>query len=632
MTKQKNKYKIFSTISDLLFYSIEQNNEDLAREMITFLTKVFIEYRNDRENQKIIYPDEFYDTIFEANELVCIKQKRTISHLNGSIFLDLYIDSFQKTILSDKTYNALWVGIRQALNYNRNEIITSYWKNAHQHFSFNLNSITPIYDNENGKFTIKNNEQVDKRNDEREKFLEFHFVIGGLLVFLQKYKLLKNILNYTNQTPPRYYLIPGTLIEIVNGLLKIKEDYKNPFHFEQRYSFPDVDGVNKGGVIRFWTRKYFAILFLRQYKLHDYYYGHNIFDLPNIPNSLSEMKYWEQELDYFKNILSEILKDNDLLTELGYKELTNEKWFEDNNKQHPIELIDNIIRDVKYGYEEKKTNQKISHQKEDEFYVKTKEIIIKSISKFDIVNNTDDIDGDFIKHTLNGTCQLLDKTAFTDDQDISYLNSDTIVAQTLSANLSLNITRTFISLIKERYLFEPVNIFSSIDRMGFDFNKYIIISFGVYLKHYTETLKIIKLKEKDNEFYFKGSKIINLNTYIDPNLIGSLIVISKNDLPKFLFNEISKEESTKYEPKQLVEQYQLYAKLINLNDNNKIREELRTSNVEDLTKKVLACILINWEIRWKKTSEIYQFKVFEQFNNSGKPNSFSDLKPIKDKE
>ena len=627
----KKKYKIFSDISELLFYSIEQNNEELARKMITFLTKAFIEYRENKELEKIIYPDEYYDTIFEANELVCLKQKRTISSLNGGVFLNLYVDNYQKTIISDKTYNALWLCVRQVLSYNRNDILMSYWKNAHQHFEFYLENIIPNYDNIDDKHIITNKEEIENKNNERNKYLEFHNVIGGLLVFLNKYDLLNNILNYTNQTPPVYHLIPSNLSEIINRLIKVKEDYKNPFHFEQTYSFPNVDGVNSGGIIRFWTRKYFAILFIRQYKLYDYYYGDNIFDLPTIPNSLSEMKEWENELDYFKGLVSETLQNEKLLLALGFNDLSNKSWYKEQNKQHPIELIENIISNVKENYEQKKITQELSKEKEAVFYEKTKAIIVKSISKYSVIDNENNLDN-ITQYPLKGTCQLLEKTDFADDQDISCLNSDTITAQSLSANLGLNITRTFIYFIKYRYLFEPKNIFEAIGKMNFDSANHIIISFGVHLEYYIDVLKIEGLIAQNGEIYFKGLKIVNINTYINPNLIGSLIVIEKNNLPKLCYNKLPKKEDEKYNPKLLEEKYHLYAILIDLNKNTVIREDLNSSNIEDLTKKVFACILINWEIHWRKTTEIYQFRVFDQFNNSGKPNSFSDINPIINKE
>lgn len=623
-----NKINTFLELSDLLYYSIEQGNEELARELISFITKAFVEFRKDKEGNVIIYPDEYYTTIFQANELVCIKPKRTVSYLNGSIFLNLFIDSYQKTIISDKTYNALWVGLRQALNYNRDDVVMSYWKNAHQHFGFFLGSIRSDYKNENGEISIVNQKEIERREAERSKYYEFHLVLGGLLFFLNKFTLLKNILDYTNQTPPVYHLIPGDLNAIINNLLKIKEDYKNPFHFEQMYNFPDIDGINKGALIRYWTKKYLAILFLRQYKLIEYYTYQNIFGLPTIPNSLSEMKEWEQELDIFKNILDKILNNNSVLASLELEELAEREWYKKHNKQYPIDLLDEIISKVKAGYNQRKITQSVSEEKEKEFYDKSKEFVIKSISKLKPLENENEIEQNYTTVPLNGTCELFDKTAFSDDQDVSYLNADTIVAQSISGNLSLSVTWSFLNFIKDRYSFKPETIFEAIDKMGFDLNYYSIISFGVYLKHYTDFLNIKKLEERNGEFYYKNCKIIDIDNYIHPNLIGSLIVIKKEELPKLVFNELSKEDKEKYNPKLLDKDYSLYAKIIDLNEHKGIVDNITISNVDDLKQKVLACILFNWEIKWKNSTQIYQFKVFEQFSNSGKPNSFDDLNVI----
>jgi len=623
-----NKLNTFLEISDLLYYSIEQGNEELARELISFITKVFIEFRQDKIGNEIIYPDEYYTTLFQANELVYIKPKRTVSYLNGSIFLNLFIDSYQKTIISDKTYNALWVGLTQALNYNRDDVIMSYWKNAHQHFGLFLDSVRPDYKNENGDISIVNKKEIDRRKTERNKYFEFHLVLGGLILFLNKFSLLKNILYYTNQTPPVYHLIPENLNTIINSLLKIKEDYTNPFHFEQMYNFPDIDGVNKGAIIRYWTKRYLAILFLRQYKLHEFYTYQNIFGLPTIPDSLSEMKEWEQELDIFRDLLFKILNNKSVLLSLDLNELVDKQWYKKQNKQYPIDLIDEIILKVKAIYTEKKIIQPVSKEKENEFYDKSKEIVIKSISKLKQIENKKDIEQDYTAFPLNGSCELFDKTAFSDDQDVSYLNSDTIVAQTISGNLSLSITWSLLHFIKDRYSFKPETIFEAIDKMGFNFNNYNIISFGVYLKHYTDFLNIKGLEEKNGEFYYRDNKIINIDSNIHPDLISSLIIIKNEYLPKLIFNELSKEENKKYNPNLLDKDYYLYAKIIDLNENKDIKDTISISNVEDLKQKVLACILFNWEIKWKKSTLIYQFKVFEQFSNSGKPNSFDDLKTI----
>lgn len=628
--KEKNEKKtnLFSTISDLLYYSIQQQNELLARELVMFLTEAFIVFRKDKEGEVIKYPNEYYDSIFEANELVCLRRKKTISNFNGSILLNLFIDGYQKTILSEETYSALWLCVRQSLDYGRDDIIMSYWKNAHQHYSFNLQS---IYEERNTDFKITNQTEVTFRENERQRFLEFHYALGGLLVFSKKYNLLKRLMSFTNQQPPKYELVPETLVEVFQKYMQTKEEIRNPFLYEQRYSFPDVDGVNSGGIIRMWIKKYFAILFLRQYTLHDYYYGHTSLDLPNLPTSLSEMNSWKSELSYLKQIVTETLDNEDLLSGVDYKYMSKE-WFNENNKQEPISLIDSMLQSVENKYEETKKNQKVSSLKKEEFNKNTKEILTNVFEDYSNISNKDIGDDDCKTFYINGSYQLMDKGGFADNQDISYLNSDSIVAQSVASNFKFFVTGTFLYFISKKYIFKPVDLFSAIERMNFDFDEIIIISFGVNLAFYNDNLNVDNLTKTDESFFFKNLKIIQFDAYINEPLRESIFIINKDELPELIYNDITQKEIEKYKLEK-IENTHIFTNIVDLNKENDLRVELsENTNETDLTKKVLACIALNIEVKWKISSKGYQFKAFNQFIEKGNPNSFDNLEPLKKKE
>ena len=258
--QKKGKHTLLHEISDILVYSIIKQNEELARRTVSFLFEIFIESRKNAKGQEIEYSQEYYDLIFEANEQFCLNKRKGISSYNGSIFINMLIDDFQETIISEKTYIAIWWNLRQAITLDRDDVVMSYWKNAHQHFSLNLQPLI-AFNEEIDK------EEIKKRENERTRFIELNYALGGLLTYSKQYNLIKRIINYSPQNPPKYILVPETLIEVINQYMKTKDYIYNPLIYEQRYNFPDIDGANTGGVIRMWIKKYLAILFIRQYTL-----------------------------------------------------------------------------------------------------------------------------------------------------------------------------------------------------------------------------------------------------------------------------------------------------------------------------------------------------------------------------
>ena len=253
----------------------------MARELQEFYAREFINFRSNKSNTSIEYPDCFYDVMFDANECLCQRERKSISWYNSSIY-DYFIDEFQQTSISEKTYTFIWKCIRQSLFYGKEEFVFSYWRKAHQFFSLWLNSIYPEYDKD---FKIINQQIIDKREVERSRFLEFHYALGGLLMKEKKYNLLQQLMTWTNQTPPKYVLLPETMSEVITMFMSISSPDKDftPIYYEKRYPFPDAHGVYAEDIIKMWIKQYIAILFLRQYKLNKYYIYSNPLEMPKPP-------------------------------------------------------------------------------------------------------------------------------------------------------------------------------------------------------------------------------------------------------------------------------------------------------------------------------------------------------------
>jgi len=222
----KNKKTYFEAIASILFYSIQKADETLARQLLEFYFDTFIKHRIGKANELVDYPPEYYNSVFEANELLCLRKRRTISYFNDSTLFELFLDSFQHTIISQRTYDFIWKCILQVLHYDRVEFVISYWRKAHQLFDFNLEPAEKKYDD---NYQIINQEEIASREIEREAFLEFHYALGGLLMYLKKYELLNEMVYWTNQEPPKYVLVPERMEEVIKRFMDIpkKGGYSN---------------------------------------------------------------------------------------------------------------------------------------------------------------------------------------------------------------------------------------------------------------------------------------------------------------------------------------------------------------------------------------------------------------------
>lgn len=616
----------FEAISKILFYSIKKKGEPLARQLQDFYYEEFISYRKNKENKIVEYPDYFYNVMFDANECLCQRERKSISWYNDS-FYDFFIDEFQHTVISDKTFSFIWKCLRQSVFYQKDEFVFSYWCKAHQYMNFWLNSINPQCDK---NFGVTNQTAIDAREAERERFLEFHYALGGLLMMKQNYTLINQLTSWTNQTPPKYVLVPKTMEEVIKRFMVVEQKggYMNPFYYEQKYPFPDISGVNANNIIKMWIKRYIAILFLRQYTLNEYFVYPRTLKMPNPPQSLSEKRKWIEELDVLKGFVTEYLSDITCLRSLDLEALSSPNWFANNNKPKPEDLIESLKKKVEYSAEQKKANQKLDPKKIEQLNDATKKTLTHCFDYYKQLFRNHIADSEPHKSLFyGGRYEILDKMAFAEDQDMGYANFDSICAETIETEFRHNMPLIFRVYYKTtHYLIAEKDIFPAIDKLQLDSQQFTIVSVGVNLDSY----KPIGLATKENgSWEYNGIPIVELGyTQIDA-VNNSLFVMLNEDLPCILHNEITKDNINRYGLNRIDDTYHIYTNIIDLHENSVIQNEVREkTNIQDLDKSVLVCVDVNTEVRCKKDAKCVQLKTFSQFDNIGNPNALEDVKNI----
>lgn len=612
-----NRHLLFNALSELLYYSIRKQDEELVKELYRFMAEYIVGKQNGNAGKVVVYDDAFYSMLFEATEIISSSKKKTISYNNGNTLLQLLFDNYFETIISEKTYSSIWNTLNQQLRFDRDDLIMSYWVFAHQYPQYYMQEIYPNTKYENDKFFILNEDEVKLQKSKRERFFEFHYVFGGLVLSLEKYNLLGKIIKYTNQQPPKYILVPSSLSELLERYILYSEDHLKPFYFESRYPFPDTSSVSQNGIVIMWIQKYLAVLFLRQY-VAPQSYGRSKLNLPRVPDSLEQMNKWIENLEILKIYINKIIKNRALLEAVDLP-IKNNKWFRENKVSSPEQLINTMIDSIKEKYKSVKAEQKIDPKKEDEFKEISKTIIRKSIEDISGIFSENKHKEEIIFPLSLNVYNIIEKGAFATEQDKGYINFDSSSAQAVAINYKYKATWIFNRFIKRTYLLEQKDIFYGIDKLSLDAQKHVIICFGVNLDYHRESLGVRAIKRKEGSYTYKNITIIDL----EYNMLGldpdSFIIISKKDLPRVEFHD---QEENKFKLPVIDEEYHIKAAIININENKDILEEISVKNPE---QSALASIEFNPLVIWNKHAKCIYIKTYHQFGDNTLPQSLDEV-------
>ena len=63
-----NNYEYFGAISDILYYSIRNQNEKIAKTISDFMYGAFKKIRDKNQTKEVIYPSTYYDLVYKTIE------------------------------------------------------------------------------------------------------------------------------------------------------------------------------------------------------------------------------------------------------------------------------------------------------------------------------------------------------------------------------------------------------------------------------------------------------------------------------------------------------------------------------------------------------------------------------------
>lgn len=624
MKKTEPDLKYFSALSDLLLQSIKTQQTTYSRTLSDFFYTAFRKVRDKFTNEPVVYPELYYETVYRAiEELAILKEKRNylLEHrTSGGIWL---LGEMQGKEISETTYAWLWRNLLLAVRYQQDDLVVNHWETCHQYYSYSMPYIYEEYDSSAGSFQVSNQKVVNKRIAERKRFIEFHYALGGLLIYRERYTCIKRLFNHTQSQPPKYDLLPESMYEIFKFYFEVRDPYDRKYTWiSNQYPFPELSGLNADYVIKKWIMSYMAILFLRQYTIIAYMVTMRPLDFPPTPTTQGEIKQWIDGLDFFKKLVSEHLQNTDLLKILNLDFITPE-WCEENQKPYPIAYIENFKSNLENAYDINALNLPISVEKVQQFENATRTIVESAFERLQLINSDTAIqDDNSDKWYVNGQRMLQSKDAFSDNPEVHHMEFDSFLASVVARSLNEGLGEIFLRKMTKSYLLKPEDFFKAIDKIATDDN-FVIVNFGINLDYFISQAKVPGLS---NEKY----KNINICSFNGSHIVrDSLFILKKSDLPNISSRPIAEDVIARYALKKISDSLNLYSSVIDLNSTSEevFNENKQDKSDTDLKKSVLLSIIVSIEFKWKKNIEVIQLRQYSEFFQKGLANKLDDVKP-----
>lgn len=602
------------TVNEFALYAIDRQDEHLQNTLLEFYYVVFSNIRQKHDRKKpLIYPVDLYEMVYRlCYKLVNIdnKQLLALEHraVSGSWFLG---EDFEEIEISKETYSWLWRILNTIVE--KDKFIRMYWSTAHQYYDMKLPYIVAEYDRAE-HFKIINEEKISERIAEKEKFLEFNFGLGGLLLYRQQYKTLKYIFQYTQSQPPSYVLLPENMTTIFKWFELFSNEYKHLGEpIDLKYYFFGLDNLGSRRDVGYWMCSYMALLYIRLYSLHQNYIYQDHTGQPNLPNKIHELRDWLRAVPYFERCLNQLLENKELLKELGYEKIAEDK------RDTFSAYLEQLKQDLNQKIEQQHHDAEISEEKRTKFYQSSVKIISDAFTEYKKIANLEEYinnDND-LKLTVKGQTNLSSKSSFIDDTGVAHLNYDTFLAEGIASHsIRRYIPNSFLVAKTRRYLLNRDNIIDGLKKLiG---NKKDVVIVGINLDYDSKPI-LEPLKDQLLE--------INGGEY---NLSDVLFVLDKKDLPFFQHRELEAETVEKERFELIDDRLKVYVSILDLSkDENAFAKEKWTADDIEDEIKVQVTIAFLTLIIYKNDREIVQVNIASRYREQGIQNSLNDIEPLK---
>lgn len=611
--QEDDEYLFFRALTEILSIVVERVDENTVSTLIKYFSLHFLNKRQQAEPGPLNYPAVFYTMLYNLVRDLAPNDSPKLRRIayastNGTWLLG----EMQYTEISTNTYNILWALKRVLVANKRDDLLMNYWEMSHQYMGYVLrdSAFRHIANRPDDPDAVQQLNKQKAQND----FLYFHLALGSLMLYEQSYACLDRMLRFTNSEPPAYNLLPGNIGMILSLYRETVDDFTgDTIPIEFRFPFPRTEGQQSSEIIKNQIIQYLALLLVRFYSIPSSYYGFEYISMPEPPNDLPSLKWYEENLPYFISMVRRLLTDTALLRQFKLDNITPE-FCQQNHKRYPTNLLEDYRTTITQAIDNREIVQTISQEKVDQYKTTSIQILSPIFQAIQLFHNTQPETGAAQHIQLGGIRHIMDKSAFCDDQGVTHFNYEAITAEMVVSRLAREFSLNLNARVGSRYLIRQEDLRTALERLNPGTNYHIFL-LGVSHKLLDNIVPIpnIAITEIPESTY--DSSIFHRSILIIPQ--AAMPWISHLELEQGMRDELL---LTNYDPT-----YNIYGAVIDLHENPNIRNMFTPENGRDLEKSVGLFLTFRLLLSWQANANIWRLDVYDQYGPQAIPNNVNDI-------
>lgn len=608
---EKKSKKIIEALNEITLYAVKIGDDNLQGELYIYYTalqKKIIE--NHNKQKALLLPDYWY----KLTTKICREIENRTSNLS---FFDSYVVSGRalicniteryRTIISEETYQVLW---KNAIIICKNPLLVKeFWETSYQYYYDFLGEVEEENITINDEYIVTNKEAIEQRNKERERYQNFFYSFGGLLLYKKEYYSLHFILSYA---PANVFddLRPNDITKIINWFVFFSKDITQILNHTQNKSDDNFKPIHISESIC----QFIAVTLISHCNnILKYNTTLNLSKF-NIPNSLIEIYSLIKELPFLQHNIVTVFNNQKLLEKLEFQFI----------KQYHINdilyFINDLRNEINIKAEELKSNYSIFKENSINFQTHIAEIFAAGTICYDkILLEKKELNSNIVTEGFNFSPEHLNINYFFYSKERQKIGKN-------KYHYHNSIKHYYGKAIIQAYLKAKTKLYT--------FNKDILLNAIKRIINYNNDILIIGFDTKNDIVeLFEDSKYKNQCIFCNTSNIcenNTLFIINRNTLPAIENIDIPTHYQQKNHLKCIDPKLKLYTyvEYPDVSRYTKIERLQNNRRYKDYDLIITVKIQFLAKLYWKKNREVIQIDVASQYKEQGILNSVSDVKPL----